>query len=206
MSKPGDYQPQAAQSLDGLIHQAKKGCQNSLADVLEPCRGYLLLVANQALGKEMQAKLGASDLVQDTFVRARQHFDRFNGSSEADLLAWLRRILLNHLADVARSYTQTEKRRLDMERPWPQDRTPLAIAPFTPADAAIEAEELARMRHAMSMLTEEYRTAIELRSIERQSFAVLAKRLNRSEDAARKTWTRAVAKLAELLGALDESY
>jgi hypothetical protein len=46
--------------------------------------------------------------------------------------------------------------------------------------------------------------AIELRSMQRQPFSVVAERLNRSEEAARKVWTRAIAKLSEMLGAAHE--
>ena len=36
--------------------------------LLDGCRQYLLMIANQVIGPEIRAKVGASDLVQDTFV------------------------------------------------------------------------------------------------------------------------------------------
>ena len=67
--------------------------------LVQTCRDYLLLVANRNLDRELQGKLGASDLVQETFVRAQRNFKQFRGSSIEEFLTWLRQILLNHLVD-----------------------------------------------------------------------------------------------------------
>ena len=49
-----------------------------MGDLLEGCRQYLLLVANEELDSELTAKSGASDMVQETFLRAQHNF----GSSD----------------------------------------------------------------------------------------------------------------------------
>ena len=61
--------------------------------MLDGCRQYLLMIANEVIGPELQAKLGASDLVQETFVEAHRHLAAFRGKTEGELRAWLRRIL-----------------------------------------------------------------------------------------------------------------
>ena len=38
------------------------------------------------------ARRNPSDLVQETLLKAHQHFDQFQGQTEAELIAWLRRI------------------------------------------------------------------------------------------------------------------
>jgi hypothetical protein len=57
---------------------------------LDGCRQYLLLIANEMIGPELQAKFGASDLVQDTFIEAQRHLAGFRGTSNAEMRAWLR--------------------------------------------------------------------------------------------------------------------
>ena len=52
---------------------------------LDGCRQYLLMIANAVIGPELQAKLGASDLVQDTFVEAQRHLAGFRGTTSAEL-------------------------------------------------------------------------------------------------------------------------
>src|SRR5262245_32059626 len=89
---------------------ARAGSREALGQALEACRGYLLTVAQRELDPLLQAKGGASDLVQQTLAEAVRDFARFDGNSEAALLQWLRRLLLNNLADFTRQYRQTGKR------------------------------------------------------------------------------------------------
>src|SRR5205085_504123 len=91
------------------------GSQEDLGKLLEYCRNYLLKAAGQDLSAELQAKLGESDVVQQTFVKATSAFPRFRGSSEAELLAWLRRILHCTRRNIERHYWRAEKRRLSRE-------------------------------------------------------------------------------------------
>src|SRR5262245_21802963 len=99
------------------IAAARQGCQDALGQALEACRQYLLLVANAELAPDLRGKVGASDVVQDTFLDAQRDFGGFHGCSEDELLAWLRRILLNNLATQERRYRDTTKRQLNREVP-----------------------------------------------------------------------------------------
>src|SRR4051794_37421346 len=86
---------------------ARAGAPEALGQLLEAWRGYLLVVAQRELDPDLRAKGGASDLVQETFLEAQRDFPRFHGDSEAELLAWLRRLLLNNVANFTRSYRGT---------------------------------------------------------------------------------------------------
>ena len=85
---------------------ARAGSREALGQVLETFRSYLLLVADRELDAELRAKGGASDLVQDTFLEAQRDFDCFHGNSADELRAWLRRLLLNNVANFTRQYRQ----------------------------------------------------------------------------------------------------
>src|SRR5262249_59553636 len=98
---------------------ARAGSREALGQALEECRGYLLLLAQRELDPALQPKGGASDLVQQTFLEAQKDFDRFQGDSEAEWLAWLRRLLLNNLANFTRSFRSTGKRQFEREVPLP---------------------------------------------------------------------------------------
>src|ERR1700735_2333236 len=91
----------------GLV-EARQGSEKALGELFESCRNYLLLVANQELDPVLRAKVSPLDLVQETFLRAHHAFDRFTGSTEDELLAWLRRILLNHLINVGEQFRGTQ--------------------------------------------------------------------------------------------------
>src|SRR5690242_12460767 len=90
---------------------------------LEPYRPYLLGVANRELRTDLLAKAGASDLVQETFLEAQRDAGRFQGRSDAELRAWLRRILLNNVSNFVRHYREPQKRRISLEVSIDQETT-----------------------------------------------------------------------------------
>ena len=55
--------------VDECIQLAQQGCPNSLGQLYERCQRYLLLIANNELGEEFRAKLGPSDIVQETLLK-----------------------------------------------------------------------------------------------------------------------------------------
>src|SRR5215470_7553973 len=95
-----------AQDAGRWLPAAHAGSNEALGQALEACRGYLLLIAQ----RHLEAKGGASDLVQETFLEAQRDFGQFRGTSEAELLAWLRRLLLNNLGHFSRRYRDTHSR------------------------------------------------------------------------------------------------
>lgn len=188
---------------DWLV-QARTGSADSLGRALEACRGYLLLIAQQELEPELQAKGGASDLVQETFLKAHRHFARFHGETEAELLAWLRRLLLNNLIDFRRLYLETAKRQVGKEislqagppgGSFCEGGNQLAAPQLSPSGIAMEDEQAQALRKAMNRLPEEYRQVLLWRQQDELTFEEIGRRLDRSADAARKLWARAVARL-----------
>jgi RNA polymerase sigma-70 factor, ECF subfamily len=185
------------------LSAARAGSPEALGQALEACRGYLLLIARNELGIDLQAKAGASDLVQQTFLEAQCDFGRFHGDSAAELRAWLRRLLLNNLATFARDYRATAKRAVGREvaLPSPERSGTGAVDPSagepSPSTVAMAHEEAAAVRRLLERLPEDYRLALLLRHLEELPFEEIGRRLNRSANAARKLWARAVEMLQQ---------
>lgn len=193
-------QEEADVVLMGQLAVARSGSREALGQVLESCRKYLLLVAGQELDSDLQGKGGASDLVQQTFLEAQRDFAGFQGSSQAELLAWLRLILLNNVANFTRHFRATAKRAVGREVELrngdsAQPGFELAARSLTPSSEAIEREQAAAMHQALVRLPDDYRRVIELRYVEKLTFEAIGGRMNRSADAARKLWARALSQL-----------
>src|SRR5579864_1333246 len=101
---------------EDLLREAKAGDAATLGHLLEMYRRYLSLLARVQIGKRLQGKVDASDLVQETFLEAHRNFARFRGKSEGELVCWLRQILATNLADVLRRYLGTQGRDVRLER------------------------------------------------------------------------------------------
>jgi RNA polymerase sigma-70 factor, ECF subfamily len=192
------------------LHEARQGSEEALGRLLDSCRQYLLLVANRELHSPLQAKFGPSDLVQDTFLKAHCRFERFAGTTEAELLAWLRRILLNNAANAARSFLGTAGRNLDREVSLDYQAgserlvTRLAAPGDTPSAQMMGAEQSEALQRGLAQLPEQYRQIIVKRSLEERSFEEISLEIGKSEEAARKLWGRAVEQLQAVLRGQNE--
>jgi RNA polymerase sigma-70 factor, ECF subfamily len=192
------------------IAAARQGCEKALDRLFRGCRAYLLMVANQVLPSELRAKTGPSDLVQETFLQVKKNFGRFRGSSEGELLAWLRGVLLNNVHDVRRHFLKTEMRQIRLEVSLDQGLSDaeqgsmVDVAAPSPGSQLVAHEEAALLKAALGRLSPDYRRVIVLRNWEEQSFAEIGAIFGRSPEAARKLWARAIEQLKSELRTAPE--
>src|SRR5262249_55874289 len=145
------------------LDAARTGSRDAMGRVLETYRAYLLLVADRELDPKLQAKGGASDLVQETFMEAQRDFGRFHGTTDGELRAWLRQLLLHNVANFARRYRGTGKRQVDREvglagdGPLPDPAAVLPAGTPTPSAWAMAGEQDAELHRALELLPEDYR-------------------------------------------------
>jgi RNA polymerase sigma-70 factor (ECF subfamily) len=194
-------QPKAA--VGACLLAARAGSSEALGQALQACRLYLLRIAEAELTPDLRAKGGASDLVQETFLDAQRLFPRFHGASERELLAWLRQLLLHNLSDFSRCYQGTGKRDLAREGPFPG--VDLPADSDSPSACARQVEQSQALSRAMEHLPEDYRRVLALRYQDDLPFEEIGRRLDRTANAARKLWLRAVQRLQQELGAPLES-
>jgi RNA polymerase sigma-70 factor (ECF subfamily) len=114
-------------------------------------------------------------------------------------------LLLHNLANLARHFRETAKRQIGREVGLPVADSsggvvdgPAASLP-TPSVQAMVREKAEVVRRALQRLPEDYRQILLLRYEEGQSFEEIGRRMNRSANAARKLWARAVEKLRQEL-------
>jgi RNA polymerase sigma-70 factor (ECF subfamily) len=150
----------------------------------------------------------AADLVQDTFLEASRTFGRFRGTTERELVSWLRRLLASHLAMQVRRYYSTSRRDVRLERQLvlDLDRSSqaldqgLAARRSSPSQQAARREQAVLLANALAELPEDYREVLILRHLEELTFPVVARRMGRTLDSVEKLWTRALPRLRRLLG------
>ena len=170
---------------------------------LEPYRAYLRLLARLHLVGRLQGKLDASDIVQQTLVKAYQHLDQCRGQSDGELAAWLRRILANNLADAARKYQREVALEPlvagDLEASSARLEAWLAADHSSPSERAMRQEQLLRLAQALAQLPDDQRTAVELHHLKDESVADIARRMGRTEASVAGLLRRGLQRLRELL-------
>src|SRR5262245_44437783 len=194
--------------LGPLLASARRGDTPALGRLLERYRRYLGLLARLEVDRRLQGKLDPSDLVQEAFLEAHRDFAQFRGATEAELLAWLRQVLVRNLANQVRRYLGTRGRDVRLERELSAAveessaalGKALAAADSSPSDRAARREQSVRLADALAQLPDDYREAIVLRHLEGLTFPEVAVRMKRSVDSVKKYWARGLARLRGLLG------
>ena len=92
-------------------------------------------------------------------------------------------------------------------RPDPDDGPWRALVDVqeTPSAQVVQREQDEALKQALARLPEVYRQVVQWRNYEDCSYEEIGRRLDRSPEAARKLWTRAIDELTRLLEAADES-
>jgi RNA polymerase sigma-70 factor (ECF subfamily) len=202
--------PEASRTPEELLEQARAGDQEAFGELLAQYRNYTRLLARTLIGTTLRLRLDPSDLVQETFLEAHRDFPRFEGSTEPELLAWLRRILARNLADQARhqkaglrDIRRQESLEMVLERSNARMQQALVASASSPSAAAARREQAVLLADALARLPPDYREVIILRNLERLRFDQVAARMSRSTGAVRMLWTRALERLSGALEGLS---
>lgn len=192
-----------ADEVAQLIEQARAGDTGILGRLLESYRNYLRLLARVEIGRRLQGKVDASDVVQEAFLDATRYFDRFQGQAEGQFVAWLRQILAGTMANTVRRYLGTQARdaRLECAIAADLDHSVNALARVlvdphsSPSQAAVRAEQTLLVAEALALLPADYQTVLILRHLEGLTFPQVAERMGRSVDSVEKLWIRGLTRL-----------
>lgn len=173
---------------------------------LEQFRDYLALLARMQLGPQLCARLDPSDLVQQTLLDAYRQWNQFRGRTDAELAAWLRRMLSCNLADALRALGRAKRdifreRSLDaaLDESCSRLQGWLQAVQTSPSQRAVRNEELLRLAAALAELPQAQRDAVELHHLHGCSLSQVVAHLDRTEAAVAGLLRRGLRRLRELL-------
>jgi RNA polymerase sigma-70 factor (ECF subfamily) len=177
---------------------------------LERFRSYLLLLARGRLDPGVRAKVGASDVVQQTLLEAHRDLAQFRGRTVAEQAAWLRQVLARNLANVVRDLRRG-KRDPARERPLQAglDESAsrlegwLAAEQSSPSQRLERQERAVRVAEALAALPENQREAVVLRHWHGCPLAEIAARLGCTTAAVTGLLHRGLRNLRKQLGDLE---
>jgi RNA polymerase sigma-70 factor, ECF subfamily len=177
------------------------------ADISARFQGYLLALARAHINPRLRAKLGPESMVQETLLEAYRDRADFRGSTEPELAAYLRCILVRNIRDGVRALGRG-KRDVDLEvslagldRASFRIDQQLASRPATPEAEMARLQELLRFLEALSTLPEAERDVLELRHLQGMSLKEVAEALGRRYDATRRLCSQGERRLRALFQA-----
>ncbi|MHC4341884.1 MAG: sigma-70 family RNA polymerase sigma factor [Planctomycetota bacterium] len=201
----------SGRDVGALIREAGDGSRPAVEQLLSFYRNYLGVLARGGLDGALRAKLDTSDLVQETLLAAFEDFGHFRGTSEAELVAWLRGILAHRLAMAVRHYRGTAARAIDRERAiaGALDRSSAALDNLvraqdpTPSQQARRRERSVILADAIAALPPDHRAVVTLRVFRHLTWEEVAQEMGRSADAVRMVWTRALKGLGASIRGME---
>ncbi len=175
-------------------------------NAVEMLRPYLRTLARMQLEAHLQARIDASDIVQQTMLDAHLGRERFRGHSPEELRGWLRRMLARNLADEIRKLRRMKRdagleqslNRALQESSLGMERF-LTAADTRPEEQAIRDEQLVALAAAVEMLPPDQRQAVTLHHLSGFTAAEVAEQMDRTEISVAGLLRRGLKRLRELM-------
>jgi RNA polymerase sigma-70 factor (ECF subfamily) len=195
--------PENSPASTRLLAALRQGDAAARGEILLGYQPWLQLLARMQIDTRFQGKVAASDIVQQTLLEACRDLPQFRGTTEPELLAWLRQILAHVLAHEIRRYRGTQQRDLDREvsledalaQSSQRLGAMLADSGPSPSAGAAQREQEVQLAEVLARLPDDYREVIILRNLEGLSHEEVAHRMGRGTGAVRMLWVRALAAL-----------
>ena len=171
---------------------------------LNQFRAALRLQAEVALSPRLRVKEDASDIVQQTLLEAHRDLPAYRGQTDAELIGWLKTILIRNLYNVARRLG-TQKRDVGQEFSLAErlDQSSAVLEHFlsseltSPSQRAINNEQTQKLADGLAALLEAERTAVVLKHLQGWKLADISAHLGRPVDAVGGLLKRGLKKLRE---------
>lgn len=187
-------------ATDQWLNSTRLICRSQLPQLLEEHRPFLKRLAEKEVPAYILARFDSSDVVQETMLKAFHHFDQFVGQTDAEFIGWIRGILLNQIVDTIRHHNR-QVRDMTRDRGMPQGLE--CEKSFTASELLQKQEQRERLQEALKSMPESYQTVLFLRQEQNLSFPEIGLRMQRSTDAARMLWGRAVVMLTKITQSQD---
>jgi RNA polymerase sigma-70 factor (ECF subfamily) len=121
----------------------------------------------------------ALDVVQDAFIKAHEHLDKFEGAS--GFYTWLYRIVMNLAIDLLRKRRRASPVELEVLDSGTDDPLLPRLLGGNPGRALLDKEIRARIDAALAELSENHRTVLVLRELEGLSYEEIARAMSCSK-------------------------
>ena len=195
-----------------LLERARAGDQQALNDIFSRHRERLRRVVDMRLDMRLQARIDASDVIQDAYLEVATRLEEYLRDPKLPLFLWLRLVVGERLTTLHRQHLGTQMRDAGREVSLYRQALPAASSAAlaaqllgkhtSPTQAAIRAERMLRLQEALNTIDPMDREVLTLRHFEHLTRAETARVLGIGEEAAAKRYVRALKRLKAILATM----
>jgi RNA polymerase sigma-70 factor (ECF subfamily) len=195
-----------------LIERSHAGDARALNELLTRHRERLRRMVEMRLDHRVQARVDASDVIQDAYVEVVERLEEYVRDPKLPFFLWLRLVVGERLLKLHRYHLGTKMRDAGREVALYRGALPQASSAAlaaqllgkhtSPSQAAVRAERVLRLQEALNTLDPLDREVLALRHFEELTSAEAARVLEIEEEAAAKRYVRALRRLKKILAAL----
>jgi RNA polymerase sigma-70 factor, ECF subfamily len=205
------WEDNSAETLE-LLNRARAGEPAALDAIFTRHHERLRRMVEIRIDRRLQARVDASDVVQEAYVDAVGRLDEYLHNPKLPLFLWLRLVVGDRLMKIHRQHLGAQIRAASREISLYRDALPIAssaalaaqlLGKYTsPTQAAVRAERMLRLQDALNGLEAIDREILSLRHFEELTRREAAQALGIEEAAAAKRYVRALKRLKEALADL----
>ncbi len=195
-----------------LIERSQAGDNQALNELFTRHRERLCRMVEMRLDRRLQARIGASDVIQDAYVDIVDRLEEYLRDPKLPFFLWLRLVVGERLLKLHRHHLGTQRRDAGREvalfrGALPQASSAALAAQLlgkhtSPTQAAVRAERLLRLQEALNTLDPMDREVLALRHFEELTSAEAARVLEIEEEAAAKRYVRALRRLKKVMASM----
>jgi RNA polymerase sigma-70 factor (ECF subfamily) len=168
--------------VEELLRRARAGEKDALEELFERCRMTLGAWASRVDERALPGGIRASDISQETALRAFGRFSSFKGTTEAEWFAWLQSIFHNRNVELVRAVRRKKRGEPNL---LPLDSEALATptSERSPSQASSFREEWRLLLTHLYQLPDDQQEAISLCHLKELPVAEVARHMGKTEAA-----------------------
>jgi RNA polymerase sigma-70 factor, ECF subfamily len=193
--------PEADDTDEDLVRRFRAGDEGAGTVLFERLFPVLRPGLRRKMGAVLRPKVGESDLIQSAYASVVRRLDDFRDGGPGSFRRWLAGILDHKMIDEIRRHQGRGKRERGREfglDALSEFSVPLARGE-SPSRAAMAGEDRRRIRAAVDLLSPDHRTVVRLLHEKALSMDEVATAMERTPEAVRKLYARALERLGVLL-------
>jgi RNA polymerase sigma-70 factor (ECF subfamily) len=170
----------------GFLNGARAGSAPATESLLERLRPRIVLWAAARLSPALRSKVDAEDVAQEILLAIHRDLSSFRGGGERAFYKWVFSIGENRIRDLVDHHAALKRRLPEEARQSTQT---------SPSGGAARVETCRLVKEAIAALPEDYRRVVQLVRIEERPYEEVAAVLDRSVNAVRILYCRALKAL-----------